>query len=140
MKKMSDVYEYRRAPNKGPIWLAFFGVVLLLVAIIYFEATQLQALAWVFGAILITWMLLPQPISGIRIDKDHLTLAAWRKPRRIPLDDIAHLRVSEAGLDTEVAIVYRDGSVEDIFSGDLPDIDTLIAVLAERGIPVREVP
>ena len=139
MDKMSDVYEYRRAPNKGPIWLAFFGVVLLLVAVIYFEATQLQALAWVFGAILIAWMLLPQPISGIRIDKDHLTLSAWRKPRPIPLDDIAHLRVSEAGLDTEVAIVYRNGDVEDVFSGDLPDIDTLIAVLAERGIPVRDV-
>lgn len=136
---MSDVYEYRRAPNKGPIWLAFIGVVMLLVGVIYFKATQLQALVWVMGALLVAWMLLPQPISGIRIDKDHLTLAAWRNPRRIPLDDIAHLRVSEAGLDTQVAIVYRNGDVEDIFSGDLPDIDTLIAVLAERGIPVRDV-
>jgi hypothetical protein len=136
---MSDVYEYRRAPNKGPIWLAFIGVVMLLVGVIYFEATQLQALVWVMGALLVSWMLLPQPISGIRIDKDHLTLAAWRKPRAIPLDDIAHLRVNEAGLNTEVAIVYRNGDVEDIFSGDLPDIDTLIAVLAERGIPVRDV-
>ena len=136
---MSNVYEYRRAPNKGPIWLAFTGVVMLLVGVIYFEATQLQALVWVMGALLVAWLLLPQPISGVRIDNDHLTLAAWRNPRPIPLDDIAHLRVSEAGLDTQVAIVYRNGDVEDVFSGDLPDIDTLIAVLAERGIPVRDV-
>ncbi|WP_342070295.1 hypothetical protein [Yoonia algicola] len=136
---MSDVYEYRRAPNKGPIWLAFIGVVLLFVAVIYFETTQLQILAWGLGAVLIAWMLLPKPVSGIRIDADHLTLAAWRKPRPIPLDDIAHLRVSDAGIDTEVAIVYRNGDVEDVFSGDLPDINTLIAVLAERGIPVRDV-
>ncbi|KQI71534.1 hypothetical protein AN191_12490 [Loktanella sp. 5RATIMAR09] len=136
---MSDVYEYRRAPSKGPIWLAFLGMVLLIVAIIYFEATQLEALAWIIGAVLIAWMLLPQPISGVRIDADHLTLAAWRDPRPIPLDDIAYLRVSEAGLDPEVAIVYRNGTIEDIFSGDLPDTDTLIAVLAERGVPVRDV-
>jgi hypothetical protein len=139
MKNMSDVYEYRRAPNKGPIWLAFIGVVLLFVAVIYFEATQLQIIAWGLGAVLIAWMLLPKPVSGIRIDSDHLTLAAWRKPRPIPLDDIAHLRVNDAGIDTEIAIVYRNGDVEDVFSGDLPDIDTLIAVLAERGIPVRDV-
>jgi len=136
---MSELYEYRRAPTKGPVWLAFIGVVILLVGVIQFGATQLLWLVWVLGAITIAWMLLPQPISGIRIDADHLVLSAWRNPRPIPLDDIAHLRVNDTGLEAEVAIVYRDGKVEDIFAGDLPDIDTLITVLAERGVPVRDV-
>jgi len=136
---MSELYEYRRAPTKGPVWLAFIGVVILLVGVIQFGATQLLWLVWVLGAITIAWMLLPQPISGIRIDADHLVLSAWRNPRPIPLDDIAHLRVNDAGLEAEVAIVYRNGKVEDIFAGDLPDIDTLITVLAERGVPVRDV-
>jgi len=136
---MSEVYEYRRAPNKGPVWLAFIGVVLLLVGVIQFGATQLLWLVWVLGAITIAWMLLPQPVSGIRIDANHLVLSAWRNPRSVPLDDIAHLRVNDTGLEAEVVIVYRDGGAENVFAGDLPDIDTLIAVLAERGIPVRDV-
>ncbi len=136
---MSDVYEYRRAPNKGPILIALLGVVLLLVAVIQFNATQFLWLIWAFAAVTIAWMVLPQPISGIRIDADHLVLAAWREPRSIPLDDIAHLRVKDTELGAEVAIVYRNGDQEDVFAGDLPDIDTLISVLADRGIPVRDV-
>ncbi len=136
---MSDVYEYRRAPNRGPVWLALIGVIVLLVAVIHYGATQLIWLVWVAAAITIAWMILPKPVSGIRIDNDHLTLAAWRKPRPIRLDDIAHLRVDDSGLDTHVTIVYRNGNEEDVFAGDLPDVDTLISVLADRGIPVREV-
>lgn len=136
---MSDIYEYRRAPSKGPIWLALIGVILLLVAVIKFDMTELVWLAWVAAVVTIAWMLLPRPVSGIRIDNDHLILAAWRQPRTIALDDIAHLRIEDASLDTHVTIVYRDGSEEEVFTGDLPDVDTLIHVLADRGIPVREV-
>jgi len=136
---MSDVYEYRRAPNRGPVWLALIGVILLLVAVIQFGATHLIWLVWVAAAVTIAWMILPQPVSGIRIDRDHLVLAAWRKPRPIALDDIAHLRVDDSGLETHVTIVYRNGGEEVIFAGDLPDVDTLITVLADRGVPVREV-
>lgn len=136
---MNDHYEYRRTPGKGPIWLAFSGVVLLLVAMAYFEAEQFKPLAWISGALLIGFLLVPRPAFGVRIDADHLILSAWRTPRTIPLDDIAHLRVSDGALERHVSIVYHTGEVEEIFSHDLPDIDTLIVVLAQRGIPVREV-
>jgi len=136
---MSDVYEYRRGPSKGPIWLAFIGVVLLLVAVIQYDADHLMWLVWAAAAVMIAWMLLPQPVAGIQVDDDTLTLAAWRQPRAIPLDDIAHLRYSDTGIEPEVSVVFRNGEEEDIFSGDLPDIDTLIRVMAKRGIPVRDV-
>ena len=42
-------------------------------------------------------------------------------------------------METNIAIVYRDGAQEAIFAGDLPDIDTLVVVMAQRGIPVRDV-
>jgi len=138
MKPMSDVYEYRRGPSKGPIWLAFIGVVLLLVAVVQFGADHLMWLVWAAGAVAIAWILLPQPVAGIRVDDDTLTLAAWRRPHPIPLDDIAHLRFRDTGLESEVSIMYRNGDQEEIFSGDLPDIDTLIGVMAKRGIPVRD--
>ncbi|EBA13015.1 hypothetical protein [Roseobacter sp. CCS2] len=136
---MSRVYEYRRAPNKGPVWLALMGAIMLLVSVVHYGATDLVWLAWAAIALTIAWMVLPRPVSGIRIDNTHLVLSAWRNPRPIPLDHIAHLQVRDMELEGDVTIVYRNGEQEDIFTNDLPDVDTLIAVLAERGIPVRDV-
>ncbi|PJI92566.1 hypothetical protein BC777_1419 [Yoonia maricola] len=136
---MSDVYEYRRAPSRGPFWLALMGAIMLLIGVVYYDATQLAWLTWTAIAVTIAWMPLPRLVSGVRIDHTHLVLAAWRKPRPIALDDIAHLRIWESGIENTVTIVYRDGDQEEVFASDLPDIDTLIAVLANRGIPVRDV-
>lgn len=136
---MDEVYEYRRAPSKGAIWLACIAVAILLATVVVNGATDLLWLVWVCGAITIAWMFLPKPVAGIRVDNDHLVLSAWRNPRPYMLDDIAHLRVTEASLETEVSIVFKNGDEEPIFKGDLPDIDTLITVMAKRGIPVRDI-
>ncbi len=84
-------------------------------------------------------MLIPQPIAGIRVDNDNLVLSAWRSPRSIPLDSIAFLRAAVTSTETEISIVFKDGSEESAFAGDMPDIDTLVDVMAARGIPVRDV-
>ncbi len=136
---MNEVYEYRRAPSKGAIWLASVGVVMLLAAVIFNEAYNLISLVWITGAVTFGWMLMPQPISGIRVDDENLVLSAWRNPRPIPLDSIAYLRSTDASLEISIAIVFKDGQEEGIFVGDLPDIDTLVTVMALRGIPVRDI-
>lgn len=134
---MDEVYEYRRAPSKGAVLLAAFGVVMLLTAVIINDADHLLWLVWVSGAVTITWMILPKPVYGIKVDDKHLVLSAWRKPRHVWLDDIDHLRATNISEETNVAVVYKNGKEEGIFAADLPDIDTLIAVMATRGIPVR---
>ena len=129
---MSDVYEYRRGPSKGPIWLAFIGVVLLLVAVIQYDADHLMWLVWASAAVMIAWMLLPQPVAGIQVDDDTLSLAAWRQPRAIPLDDIAHLRYSGTNLTNG----------RSVFESNHPRTGyhhMTIRVMAKRGIPVRDV-
>lgn len=136
---MNTVFEYRSAPGRGAIWLAAFGLALLLIIVILAKAYHLIWMVWVAGAIMITWMLLPKPVYGIRVDGTHLTLAAWRQPRHIPLDEIDHLRATGVSDETQIAIVYRNGEEEGIFAADLPDVDTLVMVMAERGIPVRGV-
>ena len=136
---MNEVYEYRQAPSKGAIWLAVIAVLTLLTAIVVNGASHLIWLVWVLGGITFAWMMMPKPVSGIRVDDDYLVLSAWRKPRNISLDDIAYLRVTKVSMETNIAIVYRDGAQEAIFAGDLPDIDTLVVVMAQRGIPVRDV-
>jgi hypothetical protein len=136
---MNQVYEYRQTPSKGAIWLAIIGVMLLLAAVVINSAEHLMWLVWVSGGVTLAWMIVPKPISGIRIDDDYLVLSAWRNPKPLPLDSIAYLRAVDGNDENPVTIFFKDGSQEGIFAGDLPDIDTLISVMAERGIPVRDV-
>ena len=91
---MSDVYEYRQSSSKGVIWLALAGAALLMFAVWFYDAYHLLWLVWIFGAVTIAWVLIPQRVAGNRLDNRHLTLSAWHQPRPIPLDDIAHLRVT----------------------------------------------
>lgn len=135
---MNDIYEFRRAAGKGAIMLTFVAVVLLLMAVVIYAVSSLIWLAWVFAGLTIVWMLLPRPPLGIRVDDKHLTVSPWSKPRQIALDDIAHLRAHETKIGTEVTVVYKDQTDEVLFSGDFPDIDTLITVMAARGIAVRD--
>lgn len=136
---MNDVYEYRRAPSRWVIRVFAIAIVLLLVIVILTDADHLMNLVWALSAVTFCWMLMPQQISGIRVDQDYLTLGAWRRPRQIALDDIAYLRVTELSAECTVTIVYKDGREEGTFAGDLPDIDELSEVMAMRGIPLRDV-
>jgi hypothetical protein len=136
---MEDEYEYRRAPSKGAFWLAVMGVIVLLLFILYTDAFHLMWLVWVFAAFTVAWMLSPKTIYGIKIDADYLVLAAWRNPRYILLKDIAYLRGSDISEETKIAIVFKSGEEEGIFDADLPDVDTLVTELGERGVPVRDV-
>lgn len=136
---MKEVFEYRRAPNRGAIWLSASAVAMLIAAITLTGAHELTWLAWALGPITLGWMLLPKPVAGIRVDDDYLILSAWRTPRAIPLDSIAYLRATEASAETDIAIVYKDGTEEGTFTGDMPDITTLAEVMAARGIAIRDV-
>lgn len=135
---MNDDYEYRRAPSRGVIWLSATAVILVLVAITLTGSEELSWLVWGMAAMTLCWMMLPKPVAGIRVDDEHLVLSAWRAPRAIRLDDIAYLRVTEASAETYLAIVYKDGTEEGVFAGDLPDIEILAEVMAARGIAVRD--
>lgn len=135
---MNEVYEYRHAPGKGAIWLAAFGVVLLLMAVLLAGASHLMPLVWVAGAVTLAWMAVPKPVYGIKVDTEFLVLSAWRTPRFVRLDEIAYLRASNISDETNVAIVFKNGTEEGVFAADLPSIDTLAYVMAEHGIPVRD--
>lgn len=136
---MNEVYEFRRSPNRGVIWLSAVTIAVLVSVVGYSGSGHLIWLIWALGALLILWMVLPKPVSGIRIDDNHLILAAWRQPRLIALDDIAYLRATTVSADSNVTIVYKDGREEGAFAGDMPDIETLSYVMAIRGVPVRDI-
>lgn len=136
---MNDVYEYRLARGKAVIWLSGMGVVLLLAAISMTGATDLLWLVWVLGAMTLALMLVPRPVTGIRVDDTYMVLSAWHKPRAVALDDIAYLRATQGDAETSIVIVYKDGTEEKTFSRDMPDLETLVYVMAARGIVVRDI-
>ena len=136
---MYEIYEYRRAPSRGVIWLCGTKIAVLLWAVTMTDADHLIWLIWALAAVMLLCLALPTPVAGIRVDDDHLTLSAWRKPRPIALNDIAYLRATFVSSDSDVTIVYKDGREEGAFVGDMPDIGTLSHVMAARGVPVRDI-
>ncbi|SFS15874.1 hypothetical protein [Yoonia litorea] len=134
---MSDTFEYRHKPKRPVVWLAAAMAVAIAVMVVALDLQQLIWLSVLFIAITVGWLMPRRPVYGIKLDGDHLTLAAWRKPRPVPLDRIAYLQAAETSDEISYVIVYRDGEQEGVFPLDLPDDDTLVEVMAERGIPVR---
>jgi hypothetical protein len=136
---MNEVYEYRRARGKGLIWLSGMGVVLLLAAMSVADAPDLIWLVWALGMLTFALMLVPRPVTGIRVDDVYLVLSAWHRPRALALDKIAYLRATQTDPETAAIIICKDGTEERILSRDMPDLVTLVAVMAARGIPVRDI-
>ena len=136
---MNEIYEYRRAPNPW-IMRIYAAATLILTATVVLTST----LHWIAIAVgpctaVFCAMLLPRTISGLWVDHEYLVLGAWHRPRRIPLDNIAYLRVIEYNEEYRVIIVCKNGNEEKTIEGDLPDIDTLSQVMAERGVALRDV-
>ena len=134
---MSETYVYKRKPGRGVIWLAAAVTLALCGGVYLWGAANLLPILMLFAALTAAWVFLPRPTYGIKVDGSHLTLGAWRKPRPIPLDSIAYIQASEISDEINYVIVYRDEEREGIFALDLPDEDTLVEIMAERGIPVR---
>lgn len=134
---MNEVFEYRRAPSKGVIWLAVGLVVVLMTALALTGTRELVVLVCVFGLVAICWMVLPRSVAGIQVDDDFLVLSAWQNPKKIALDDIAYMRALHDNVETEVEIVYKDGSIENTLAGDMPALEILAVIMAARGVPLR---
>ena len=135
---MNEVYEYRRSARRPAVWLAAAFVAFLVGKALVEPTPVVVTLLWGGAGAMLGWMLLANPIAGIRVDDDHLTLSAWRRPRQIPLADIDYLRMTHWTDDSHVTIVYKDGREEGTFAGDMPPASTLAHVMAERGIPVLD--
>lgn len=135
---MDGEFTFRRAPSKAAPRLAAATLFYLVAAIVLSEEEYLIWSAWALAGVTMVWIFLPRPVSGIRIDRNHLVLSAWRKPRPIPLDSIDHLLTTQVSAETEVALVYKDGSMEGLFVGDLPDMAVFSSEMAMRGVPTRK--
>lgn len=135
---MDDVFEYRLPGRRRAVWLAAIIVVFLIGISGQFQAPEVVWFAWLTLAVMLGWMLMAQPSSGIRVDYANFTVSAWHHPRDIPLAEIDHIRVRHWTEDSDITIVLRNGDEIDVGAGDLPPIPVLEDVMIARGVPVRD--
>jgi hypothetical protein len=133
---MSKAYEYRLPGRRPIVWFTLAAVLFLLAV-----AWQNNAPWWAWAILLpavavITYMLALNPVSGIRLTQDSLTLSAWRKPQDISLGDIEAVVVTGLSDSTSVEIHLKSGEKIPTFSGDMPPASDLVAELSARDVPV----
>lgn len=135
---MMDEFQYRQSSRSQVVWLSAAVVAFLLSFGIVNDAPDIIMMVGVLAAVLLGWMLILSPARGIRVDATHLVLNAWRKPRLIPLSDIAFLRAVHWTQDSAVTVVYKDGTEESTHPRDMPDLNTLARVMSERGVKLKD--
>ncbi len=135
---MLSVYEYRQSGRSQLVWLSAAVVVFLLAFGLVNDAPNVIMVVCVLAAVILGWMLILSPARGIRVDTTHLVLNAWRKPREIALDDIDFLRAVHWTADSHVTVVYKDGTEESTHPRDMPDLNTLARVMAQRGVKLKD--
>jgi hypothetical protein len=131
-------YEYRLGGRSRSSWLAAIALVGLIVFTAENQSSSIFITTVGLCAILIIWLLTRNEIAGIRVDHQYLTLAAWRDPKAVPLSDIAYLRMADWTDDSALTLVYKNGDEEEIPSGDLPSIQLLSEILADRGVLIKD--
>lgn len=131
---MSEVYEYRKEPNRKVTWVAACLIGFLFGYGLLTSSPKILGLVWGLIALSMLWLLMKSPVLGIQLDHEHLTLAAWRNPRPIPLSDIDYIQVGNWTDVSDVTIYYHDGTSEHVPYGDLPDMPTFIDVANRFGV------
>ncbi len=135
---MDEIYEYRLGFGRRLEWLAAIAAAALLSFAIDNQSPLILGAVWGLCASMIVWFLSQNKVAGIRVDETHLTLAAWRDPKEVPLANIDHFRMTHWTDDSDVVLVYRDGTEEELSASDLPGIQEFSEVMADRGIPVKD--
>lgn len=135
---MEKVYEYRAVGRRPTVWAAAAVFLFLLVLALYNGAPWYVWAIWGPCAGMVLYMLICNPVSGLRLTEDRLTLSPWRTPQDIALRDIAQVEFILWSDSTDVKLHLVDGTVITTFSGDIPPRSSFTAELTRRGIPVTQ--
>lgn len=127
---MENVYEYRMGIGHRLTWLAAIAVAALLAFAMDNQDPLILGTVWGLCAAIIIWFLSRSLVAGIRVDDRYFTLTAWRDPKPVPLEDIDYLCMTHWTENSDVMLVYADGTEQHIPAGDLPDIQLSSEVMA----------
>jgi hypothetical protein len=131
-------YEYRE-PGRRPLTMLAFGFSIFMV----WMAVQHDAPVIIFFIVVpccaaLLWMVVANPVSGLRLDSRTLTLSPWRKPEIIPLDSLERLEYTDWSEGSSLDVVLVSGEKIRVFSGDIPPIDELRAACKAHDVTLIE--
>ena len=87
---------------------------------------------------MVLFLIVKNPVMGVRLQRDRLVLSAWQKPRDVMLADIATITFIHWSDDTDMEIALHNGDLIRVFSGDIPPIAPFKKVLQEAGLRIEE--
>jgi uncharacterized protein (DUF58 family) len=135
---MADVFEYRLPARRPLIWVVLAALLTLMTVIGVTGAAWYIWAIWGGTLLLVLYMLVVNPVSGIRLTPELLTLAAWRDPKPILLRDIAMVEIQNWSDSTDMVIHLTGGERIRAYSGDMPPKARLVRELNLRRVPVQE--
>lgn len=136
---MMDDFEYSQNGRRPVVWL-FLAVGLGFLAFLFVEPGPV--VVWVILAAylaLILWLIIANPVQGIRITRHDLIIAPEREAQRVPLADINHLAIDTRSDTTDFTLHLRDGETIAVHSSNVPSTQATVAAFEARGIAVRVV-
>lgn len=87
---------------------------------------------------MVLFLIVKNPVMGVRLQRDRLVLSAWQKPRDVMLADIATITFIHWSDDTDMEISMCNGDLIRVFSGDIPPIAPFKKALQEAGLRIEE--
>lgn len=137
LDRVDDVYEFRLPGRRLSVWMGSAVMAFLLIVALVNSAPWYIWVIWGGTSVGFAWLLLRNPVSGLRIDGKTLTLSPWRKPVEIALSEIDHVEIIDWSESTDVVIHLTDGERLTTFSGDIPPTSLFEMELKKRDIPVH---
>ena len=133
---MEPVFSYKEPGRRPATYLAAVVFALFFGAAVTYGAEWYVYLPVVLGGVMLLYMLVKNPVSGVALLDEFLVLSAWSNPQKIPLRDIARIEIISWSDSIDMKVHLKSGGAISAFAGDIPPREPFRAALAEVGIPL----
>ncbi len=130
---MTVPYEYR-ATSRRPLTLA--GAALALAALAFSLPAGASPAQWALTLAVLLVHVTTYRVTGCRICEGQLTIRTDRSSRQIPLEEISCAQLTGQGRRARCTLHLAGGELLRLPPNCLPPPETLVARLAEYGVPV----
>ena len=86
---------------------------------------------------LVLWSLIKNPIHGIRLSGDILTIAPQGENRTVALANIEYMKINDRGDSSDYILYLGDGTLISLNEIDVPSSNETARVFQDRGVEVR---
>ena len=134
---MKEIYAYRETGRRPMVWLAAGVFVFLMWLAVTKSAPVFIYVPWALGGGMVAYLLVRNPVSGVRLFEDRLVLSPEFRPHTVQVCDIDRIELISWTDSTDMNIILRSGDTIRLFTGDIPPREPFARALAQVGIPLE---